>query len=50
MKYKVYILHQKVVTNVDMDMDIKLCENMGIFIKNYKSTIPGSNKVVYRPF
>ena len=30
-------------------MAIKLCENMGIFIKNYKSTIPGSNKVVYGP-
>ena len=26
---------------------IKLCENIGIFIKNYKSTNPGSNKVVY---
>ena len=23
---------------------IKLCENIGIFIKNYKSTIPGSKK------
>ena len=28
----------------------KLCENIGIFIKNYKSTIPGSKKVVYGPF
>ena len=27
----------------------KLCENIGIFIKNYKSTNPGSNKVVYGP-
>ena len=29
---------------------LELCENIGIFIKNYKSTIPGSNKVVYGPF
>ena len=28
----------------------KLCENIGIFIKNYKSIFPGSNKVVYGPF
>ena len=28
---------------------IKLCENIGIFINNYKSTNPGSNKVVYGP-
>ena len=27
----------------------KLCENIGILIKNYKSTNPGSNKVVYGP-
>ena len=27
----------------------KLCENIGIFIKNYKSTNPGANKVVYGP-
>ena len=27
----------------------KLCENIGIFIQNYKSTNPGSNKVVYGP-
>ena len=27
----------------------KLCENIGIFIKDYKSTNPGSNKVVYGP-
>ena len=31
-------------------MPIHLCENIGIFIRNYKSTIPGSNKVVYGPF
>ena len=30
-------------------MHSKLCENIGIFIKNYKSTNPGSNKVVYGP-
>ena len=35
---------------IDIDGIInKLCENIGIFIKNYKSTNPGSNKVVYRP-
>ena len=28
---------------------IKLCKNIGIFIKNYNSTNPGSNKVVYGP-
>ena len=27
----------------------KLCENIGIFIKNYKSINPGSNKVVFGP-
>jgi len=27
----------------------KLCENIGIFIKNYKSTNPGPNKAVYGP-
>ena len=26
-----------------------MCENLGILIKNYKSTNPGSNKVVYGP-
>ena len=30
-------------------MSIKLCENIGIFIKNYKSTNPGSNIAVYGP-
>ena len=35
---------------IDIDGIInKLCENIGIFIKNYKSTNPGSNKVVYGP-
>ena len=28
----------------------KLCENIGILIKNDKSTNPGSNKVVYGPW
>ena len=28
----------------------KLCENIGIFIKIYKSTNPESNKVVYGPY
>ena len=28
---------------------IKLCEDIGIFIKNYKSTNPGSNKVANGP-
>ena len=30
-------------------MQGKLCENIGILIKNYKSTNPGSNKAVYGP-
>ena len=36
--------------HTNRDIFIKLCENIGIFIKNYKSTIPGSKKVVYKPF
>ena len=28
---------------------IKLCENIEIFINNYKSNNPGSNQVVYGP-
>jgi len=31
------------------DTDTKLCENIRIFIKNYKSTNPGAKKVVYGP-
>jgi len=38
------------ITQRKREVDNKLCENIGIFIKNYKSTIPGSNKVVYGPF
>ena len=38
------------ITQRKREVDNKLCENIGIFIKNYKSTIPGSNKVVYGLF
>ena len=32
-----------------LTQDSKLCENIGIFIKYYKSANSGSNKVVYGP-
>ena len=37
-------------TDIYFRLSIKPCENIGMFIKNYKSTIPGSNKVVYGAF
>ena len=37
-------------TDIPFRLFIKPCENIGMFIKNYKSTIPGSNEVVYGPF
>ena len=47
--YQVKVSAEKLmgISRISSDLFIKLCENIGIFIKNYKSTIPGSNKVVY---
>ena len=48
-KYECTTRNRIIWEAVQCPVSINLCEIIGMFIKNYKSTNPGSNKVVYGP-